>query len=447
MKTNLLRLLALRNMRAAALVCLDALTGTPAVGDIPTELRVFPFGEVPTSKGVLTFSAESAKLVMEEYERAGIDLAFDYEHASLFNNADGAPAAGWFKIEVRGDGSNSATDGLWATNIRWTDKAAAMLAAKEYAFFSPTPYVDENDHVVGLLNIALTNQPATYQMVPLVPLRTRDSRVVALSTLSFNAIERAIREALHIRLGYASDSYEVWVVEVYDARVVYELGNKFFEISYRIEGTRAVFASDPIEVVRSYVPVSTPADPAAPAAEATAMKMLLLALSLKDTATEAEALAALNKLQERERELVALTGKATASEAFGVVQAWKQGAEQVVVLSAKLQELEGARTEAEVNSILEKLASEGRMVPAQKELLSKMGRTDLAQLKAYAATAPKIVGLGSETKEPAADGAGSSGGTKWETLKPGAKAKLHHEDRAQYDALKAEYEQRTGRTV
>lgn len=86
------------------------------------------------------------------------DVMIDYEHASLGATERGtpAPAAGWFKQVEWREG-----DGLYATDARWTAKAAAMIADHEYRFISPVFSFDGKTGEVGsLFNIGLTNNPA-----------------------------------------------------------------------------------------------------------------------------------------------------------------------------------------------------------------------------------------------------------------------------------------------
>jgi phage I-like protein len=88
-------------------------------------------------------------------------MVIDYEHQSLKSAA--APAAGWItKLIDRG------TKGLWAS-VSWTQKAKSFLENREYRYFSPVFFVRKKDQkVIGLRNIALTNNPKTNNMIPLV---------------------------------------------------------------------------------------------------------------------------------------------------------------------------------------------------------------------------------------------------------------------------------------
>lgn len=121
-------------------------------------------GENETTKGTFIFDEASAVSVIAEYQAHGIDLMIDYDHASLasvtLDPSLSARAAGWFQLEVR-------RDGLYAANVRWTPPAAAALSAKEFRFMSPA-FTAEDGHITSLLNVAITNLPATRRLQPLM---------------------------------------------------------------------------------------------------------------------------------------------------------------------------------------------------------------------------------------------------------------------------------------
>lgn len=130
----------------------------------PAEFRIFTAGQVETVKGSFVFDELAAAMVMSEYRAHGIDLMVDYDHAALGSVADPAlagRAAGWFEIELRGGE-------LWAVNVRWTAPAAEALRQKEWRFMSPAFTTDESGKITSLLNVALTNLPATRKLEPLV---------------------------------------------------------------------------------------------------------------------------------------------------------------------------------------------------------------------------------------------------------------------------------------
>lgn len=134
-----------------------------ADGSLPSEFLIFAYGRTSTLKGAYTFDAEAGKTVLDNAKSYGNKLTLDYEHQALNSETNGqpAPAAGRFDLELRGDG-------LWAVNVVWTPRAAEYLRNKEYLYYSPAFIPDKQGRPKRLLNVALTNIPATEQMQPLV---------------------------------------------------------------------------------------------------------------------------------------------------------------------------------------------------------------------------------------------------------------------------------------
>lgn len=145
----------------------NIVTNVKLPDDVPSELLVLKYGVTNTSQGPYYLNEKSAKEVIAVYKKRGLKLFFDYQHLSLNpKTASDGIAAGWFDLSLK-------EDGIWAVNLKWTPKATAHLESKEYAYYSPTIRVNKNSHVVGLLNIALTNLPATDNLEPMVELSER----------------------------------------------------------------------------------------------------------------------------------------------------------------------------------------------------------------------------------------------------------------------------------
>jgi phage I-like protein len=162
--------LELLEARPAELERLDATLlvelATGEKGEPPTEFRIFKAGENRTRKGVFLFEKADADRVMQKAAEFGADYSIDFGHSmfSFFGGGDPAEqhaAAGWFKPEVRaGD--------LWATAVTWTEKADQKIRKREFRYISPTFNRSEDGHIEELLNVALTNIPATNGLRPLV---------------------------------------------------------------------------------------------------------------------------------------------------------------------------------------------------------------------------------------------------------------------------------------
>ena len=132
--------------------------------DPPKEILLIKFGRTETLKGEYYLDTDSALKIMEKYQSRGLYLCFDYGHGVVSGqNEDQSKAAGWFDLELR-------TEGIYATNIKWTPKAADMIANREYLYISPAIVLDELKRVIRIINCALTNLPATDNLEPILQL-------------------------------------------------------------------------------------------------------------------------------------------------------------------------------------------------------------------------------------------------------------------------------------
>lgn len=135
----------------------------------PTEFRLFHAGVNHTAKGDFLFDDIAAEAVMAAYasRNHSVPLMGDYEHQSLATPPMKALAsATQFVPEVR-RGSGGGPE-LWATQVQWTDDARRELEAGQYRLYSPAFIPDENGRIAALINFALTNLPASYEIAPLV---------------------------------------------------------------------------------------------------------------------------------------------------------------------------------------------------------------------------------------------------------------------------------------
>ena len=155
----------------------------------PTEFCIFKAGTIETTKGSFTFDAKAAAAVMADYQEHGIDLMIDYDHASLsgmaVDPALSGKAAGWFNLELRGGE-------LWAVNVRWTEPASDALKRKEWRFMSPA-FHSEDGRITSLLNVALTNLPATRRLDPLMAASLKALGGYAMTLEQFLAVCKALK--------------------------------------------------------------------------------------------------------------------------------------------------------------------------------------------------------------------------------------------------------------
>jgi phage I-like protein len=134
----------------------------------PSEFRVFKSGENATTKGTFVFDDKSAASVIAAFEKHGTDGMIDLEHLSAEAGPSFDPdARGWFKLALR-DGD------LYAVDVKWTPDGAARLADKRQRYISPSfAYDKASKRITSLMNIALTAQPATDNLQPLVAANAR----------------------------------------------------------------------------------------------------------------------------------------------------------------------------------------------------------------------------------------------------------------------------------
>lgn len=168
-------------------------------------MQLLPAGEFrsrdgrPANLPGWKFDAASARRLIERAAARRTPLVIDYEHQTLNAERNGlpAPAAGWFagkNLEWR-EGQ-----GLFATDVAWTEKARAHIAADEYKFVSPVfSYDTETGEVQELQLAAITNNPGIDGM----------SAVAALATQFFTPPpEDRPMKALAVLLGLAEGATE-----------------------------------------------------------------------------------------------------------------------------------------------------------------------------------------------------------------------------------------------
>jgi phage I-like protein len=100
----------------------------------------------------------NAEQIIQAASASNVKLLVDYEHQSLKANDNGqpVPAAGWFKTLEWREG-----EGLYATDVAWTEKARGMIQSGEYRYLSPVMgFNGETGEITRIISAALTNSPA-----------------------------------------------------------------------------------------------------------------------------------------------------------------------------------------------------------------------------------------------------------------------------------------------
>ena len=386
-----------------------ALAITLAEGRAPTEFRLFTAELVSTSKGDFVFDDKAAKAVMSAWEAQGNELPIDYDHAMVdpTTRPQDRGAAGWFKLALKGGE-------LWAVDIRWTADGEKAVASGGWRFTSPCfGYDAGSKRITGLVNVAITNLPATKHMDPLMAMS--DSRVNLSVSLreQGEAVSAAIKQAR--ALAMIEHPADFCIEELFDDAVVYatwEGGGRTWRVGYELDGTDVKLVGEPVEVTekREWAPVApaTTDMTASARPETTAgkdprkeqrrMKTVLAALGLKVDAEEHEAVVALSRIKDDAEavrtELCSLTASKTVAEATGKVLAWKTSHEKVETLSKRNAELEAERVERDIVAKVDKRIADGDLIPAKRDEVIKLGRAHGAEaLDAFLGCLPKGGGV------------------------------------------------------
>jgi len=406
-----------------------ALAITLADGKAPTEFRLFTAELVTTSKGDFVFDDKAAKAVMSAWEAQGNELPIDYDHAMVdpTTRPQDRGAAGWFKLALKGGE-------LWAVDIRWTADGEKAVASGEWRYSSPYfGYDPETKRITEIINVAITNLPATKKMDALVAIHALDRRVALSVAASFEDVTRAVCRALDEESDHCA-----WLIALYDDRAIYSCEGRTWSVGYTFDGVNATLTGEPVEVRADWLPVTTATLAAsrgthgAQPKKDTSMKIVLTTLSLPENASEADAVVALTKLQADARALLSLTGKQTVAEATAVVEAWKANSEALSATNARLAEIEKERAATEHAALMQRGIDEGKITAANREKVLANYATPAA-LSAYLETAIALPNAPKKPKDKA-----QLGGKTFAELSTAEKHRLANDDPETFKALKAE---------
>lgn len=144
------------------LIQLNQLVELAGDGAPPREFQLLAAGETRTTKGAILCDDAHAALCLgaDTMPSDGL-LPLDYDHGMVGMFGGEKKAAGWFKLTAR-------AGALWATDVQYTPAAEKALRDREYRYFSPALYRDEEGYVTRMVNCALTCLPATIKQRPLV---------------------------------------------------------------------------------------------------------------------------------------------------------------------------------------------------------------------------------------------------------------------------------------
>lgn len=142
-------------------------------------------------------------------------------------------------------------------------------------------------------------------------------------------------------------------------------------------------------------------------------KGVLAALGLADSATEQEAVAMVNKLKvpgmlvANKAVMTALGLAETASEAevTGTIMAMKQSHDRVGTLAQELANLKASLGAKDASDLVAQAMKDGKITPAQKEWAETYAKNDLEGFRIFVAKAPVVVIQGKIVNDKGAEGA------------------------------------------
>lgn len=407
--------------------------------EAPVEVRLFRYGLNETTKGTFLFDDISAEYVMKDHREYGNERSADYEHQALYDPPIKAPASAWYDLELRRE------DGLYAVNIQWTEEAKRMIEAGEYRYISPAFFYDSDDmRIMGFINFALTNLPATRSMEALLK---HDPLVEFVANNYDTLLNNGLIE---------DDSTEVHRKAIQGLR---EASKEYVKAFSEAE---EVATEGEVEEVQSYTTGSEslqgasqnhkPQDPT-PKKDTTmdneVTNTILAALGLTEDATprqiteavEARTVSSLTPIREAlgisdgdnkviTEKVVALRRKNTELE------------EKVTKLTKDLKELRTLSEEHTVDVLLKEARAEGKLYEGTEDLYLKVlrddnGHIDVDRLRTLLDGLPPL-GKITAPKQEADRARAQWSGREWKDLTPMDKLRLYEDDPALYTTLKTQ---------
>ena len=281
---------------------------------------------------------DPAAVVKASLSRTGTtDIAVDYEHQIDFAKVNGkpAPAAGWIKqLDVR-------DSGIWGL-VEWTEAAAAMIGRKEYRYLSPVIGLTKDLHIVAILRVALTNNPAL--------------DLVALASAEDGLSSEGAGKAEDGRL----------VPRAAEARAIPRTPTHFLQTTFNDEGRGAGERDDAFDRLTALASErSTARERSAPMPVSPA---ILAALDLPADADEQAVLDAIDALRVRAED-------AAAPAALGAMTAL------MTELGADRRKFRSERVAAKIETAMR----DGVIVPAMKEWATALCMSDEAAFDGFVA--------------------------------------------------------------
>jgi phage I-like protein len=414
----------------------------PLDGSVPTEVCLFKYGVNDTTKGEFTFDEESAASVMREDAAYGNKRSADYEHQALQDPPIEAPAAAWYRLELR-------PAGLYAVDIEWTDKARAYIEAREYRYISPAfMYDPESMKIMSVINFALTNLPATRRMDvllradPLADFLAHNTDTLTENGLMTEQQKAALRDGARlyaeavvaaVKTGSVTDKTPAPEVETLTDEPD-ELPGEHLHGSSPLQGADSS-RTTPAPTHEKDVPM-----------EEQTISTILAALGLRDDATETEiknAVAALKAPKAEQKdglEPVRAALSLSEGDAKTVVKAVAALKAELDAKTEALSVLQADIEEQSVSVLLADAKAAGKVTEDTAKLYVEALTSDapfIERLRTLLDGLPKLAVLNTPRKEPAQKS--SFIDKKYGDLSPMQKVALKTEDPELYDQLRAEH--------
>jgi phage I-like protein len=421
-----------------------AAEGQPdAEGLVPGKaFRIFKYGKVPTEKGVFNVPPEVGKQIASAWEDRGNDMHIDWEHG-LVKTPPGQRirTAGWCRVE-------SKPDGLYAVNVRWTKEAYDALLSREYKYQSPLFNHTEDGTVVGLENVAITVDPATWNVGTISA-----SSVPAALSATTKPKEKPMKNKLAKYLKSKMEEHELSADELAkECRMTTERLNKLAsgeetpdqEEMSRLAKCLRVKGEHMSKLAMSEEPSESEVEKTYDIADKTAEKLAAKnaekdALAAKDVPVKGADEKPAGFPAKLTALAAAITDPAAKGELMGVMAMFEGVSsltKTVEALSARLESQEKTRTEDEKSRLLEDGEASGQIPPA---MVSWAREQPIETLRSFLSVAPKV-GPGRQVARQKSTATASGAGARTATLSRAAREVAELRGKTPQQVLKAHEE-------
>lgn len=344
-------LTALADAAADELIAIGAAVDLP--DEPPREMMLMPARPDPVRDHRPPWRLEDAEAVAGATRALG-DLAIDYEHQGERSALNGqpAPAAAWIKDVFVRDGA------IWG-RIEWTDRAAAMIRAREYRYFSPSFNYTRDRRITRLRGGGLTND------------RAFDMPALARAETTGADMDKEQLKKLRKALGLPDDAGEEKILAA---------------------AASAAAAQTAIGTIAASVGLEADAEPSAVATavaeSATGLKAVAKAAGLEEGAKASEIETAVKE------------ARATASASGDPDPSRFVPRGEFDRVSERLKAVEDSTAEEKATASVDAAVTAGKIAPAQRDWALSYAKTDPAGFATYVEKAPAIVAPGDRTVPP-----------------------------------------------